>query len=443
MFKVDENLIQKDVEPVVLYKIENAFQEDLDSYPKEIASQYLYDDETRTYYIPEYVWLEWRKHGPNKDIDVAIGGSDIAALYDGSALEDVIHLYDGQHGSPYKTAIELFYEKSGIKLPLKETFNPEIFWVGHNEEPSIRRLFKKKFQKEHPEDIIEVINDTHMYQCGIKNADGSLKYPFVLCDLDGTIVINGIKGVLECKTCRLGSEDYKLWKKGIVPLKYFLQVHWYLLATNRAFAYIICKWGLGMEDCRYIRIDRDFEIEQEILNTATAFVEAVKTGVVPNTNGQNVERLYTFYRKKAGNYDPDIPPVELSEDMMSDVMDIHMKNFAIAQKTKEIGELTKERNAILVKKIFPVVGNSNEAYIKSGDSVLTLKLKNKSTSSVKLNIEHLKVAHPDVYESYLVKNEIFNTATFQKEQKALYDECLVEDDTLTEGKMNYCKVSFK
>lgn len=443
MFEVNESLIQKDVKPIVLYKIENAFQDDLDSYPKEIASQYLYDDETRSYYIPEYVWLEWRKHGPNKDIDVAIGGSDIAALYDGSALEDAIHLYDGQHGSPYKAAIELFYEKSGLKLPLKEAVNPEIFWVGHNEEPSIRRLFKKKFQKDHPEDIIEVINDTHMYQCGIKNADGSLKYPFVLCDLDGTIVINGKTGVLECKTCRLGSEDYKLWKKGIVPLKYFLQVHWYLLATNRAFAYIICKWGLGMDDCTYIRIDRDFDIEQEILNTATAFVETVRTGVIPDTTGQNIERLYAFYRKKSGNFNPDIPPVELSEDMMSVVMDVHMKNFAIAQKTKEIEELKEERNAILVNRIFPIVGDANEAYIKSGNSVLSLKLKSSASKNTRLNLEHLKSTHPEVYNSYLEKNEFFNTSAFQNEQKALYEECLVEDNTLTMGKLNYCKVSFK
>ena len=57
MFEVNESLIQKDVKPIVLYKIENAFQDDLDSYPKEIASQYLYDDETRSYYIPEYVCL--------------------------------------------------------------------------------------------------------------------------------------------------------------------------------------------------------------------------------------------------------------------------------------------------------------------------------------------------------------------------------------------------
>ena len=72
-------------------------------------------------------WLRWRKHGPYhrhpddaRYIKHTLGGSDIAALFDGSALSKSLHLYDGQHGSNYKCKMELYYEKIEKKLPLAE-----------------------------------------------------------------------------------------------------------------------------------------------------------------------------------------------------------------------------------------------------------------------------------------------------------------------------------
>mgnify|MGYP000223048765 CR=1 FL=1 len=95
----------------------------------------------------------------------------------------------------------------------KKKIGSDVLWVGHNEEPSIRNLFKRNYCKDHPLDIVKVINDCHMYQCGMRDHTGKLLYPFVLCDLDGLVEINGVTGILECKTCNKGSEDYKLWKK--------------------------------------------------------------------------------------------------------------------------------------------------------------------------------------------------------------------------------------
>ena len=101
----------------------------------------------------ETEWLKWRRHGPYHDhpedaryIDVTLGGSDIAVLFDGSELAESLYLYVGQHGSNFKASVELFYEKTGRKFRLVEKKNADVLWVGHNEEPSIRNLFKKSFR---------------------------------------------------------------------------------------------------------------------------------------------------------------------------------------------------------------------------------------------------------------------------------------------------------
>lgn len=115
-----KNLIRPYCDPIQHWKIDNVFQDELSSYPAEIQENYVYNEETRTYTLMETEWLKWRRHGPYHDhpedaryIDVTLGGSDIAVLFDGSELAESLYLYEGQHGSNFKASVELFYEKTG------------------------------------------------------------------------------------------------------------------------------------------------------------------------------------------------------------------------------------------------------------------------------------------------------------------------------------------
>ena len=97
----------------------------------------------------ETEWLKWRRHGPYHDhpedaryIDVTLGGSDIAVLFDGSELAESLYLYEGQHGSNFKASVELS-TKNRTQIQACGKKNADVLWVGHNEEPSIRNLFKK------------------------------------------------------------------------------------------------------------------------------------------------------------------------------------------------------------------------------------------------------------------------------------------------------------
>lgn len=442
-------LILPGVKPVQHFKIACMFQEEYDALPDEFKPYYEYNEETRQYTLNELEWLKWRKHGPYhrhpedaRYIPYTLGGSDIAVLFDGSDLSRELFLYDGQHGSNFKCRMELFHEKTGRKLELEEKKDTDVLWTGHNEEPSIRALFKKRYCDEHPTDIVKVINDCHMYQCGMRDKYGKLLYPFVLCDLDGLVEINGVMGVLECKTCNKGSEDFKLWKQRIVPLKYYLQVCWYMLCMNLPYAYICAKWGLSPSECCYIYIERDFEVEKAILEMAQEFLQSVRDNILPDTNGQNMDHIFIYWRRKMGNPKPETPTVRLDRSYRDTISHLSVLQDEIKAMNINAEDLRKQRNMILSNEIFPLMGDSSEAVVDySPTSNLRIILKNKNAASRKIvDSESLRAYDSKLYEKFV--KPVFDDHLFIEEMENNPDvsEFIVEDRTLTDAKLNYCDI---
>ena len=332
-------------------------------------------------------------------------------------------------------------EKTGKKFEMKEKkkIGSDVLWVGHNEEPSIRNLFKRNYCKDHPLDIVKVINDCHMYQCGMRDHTGKLLYPFVLCDLDGLVEINGVTGILECKTCNKGSEDYKLWKKHIVPLKYYLQVCWYMLCMNLPYGYIVATWGLLPSECVYIYIERNFDVENLIIKMAQDFLEAVKTKQPPDLNNQNLDRLFVYWRKKMGNPKPDAPVKMLGREYKDTALTLSMIGTSIKDFQQKESDLKKQRRDILTKQIFPVMGQSSEALVDfSPSSNMRIKLHNGSKKMV--DSDSLKSYDPELYHQYV--KEVFDERLFIEEMTDtdLGDEFIVDSNVLTDSKLEYCEV---
>lgn len=443
-----ETLIKGGVKPVQYPKIENLFPEEYENIPKYWKNQYEYIEETRTYRLNELEWLRWRKHGPyhwnpfdSRYINYTLGGSDIATLYDGSELSKQLCLYNGQHGSTFKCASELYYEKKGKPFSLKEKPPSDLFWIGHNEEPSIRRLLEKKWAIDHPLDVITVYNDSHMYQCGERDSGGKLKYPFILCNLDGIVEINGVKGIFEAKTCNRNSEDYALWKRNLVPLKYYLQVCWYMLCMNLPYGIICCKWGINMDEFKYLYIERNFEIEELLIKMATDFIYSLENDIEPDLDGQSLDRLYIYWKKKMGNPIADSSPVILDANYKNTFFEIDTINTEIDSLNARIEALKKTRRNILSTKIFPNVGNASEARIPYSKTHM-LSLKFKKNPKIKLNTEKLKKEQPELYNMYLQNIQSFNEKLFFKEQPELVADYLEKDNILTETLSDYCKVRF-
>lgn len=469
-----ESLVRRNERPVQRLNIEHCRPDELERYEDEVKAFFSYDSETNTYYVESDVWAkELRPHGEYHNpsdpryISVAIGGSDLSALFDGSELSKQLYLYEGQHGSKYKSAIELFYEKTGQKMSMTEPSKEDIFFVGHVLEPAVKAYFEKKYREDHPDDTLTLVNDMHMYQCGRKNDDGTLKYPYILCDLDATIVINGIKGVFEAKTCQYSSPDRPLWQQGIVPLHYYLQVVWYMACTNLPYAYIACLTGMDVQDLVYIYIERDFEIEDAVLDMAQKFVNLVLTGTEPDLSDQNIDRLYTMWRKKMGPYRPQNDFVKLDDSKLPAVEKILKIKSEIGLLSQKIENLKKNQKELLVEEIFPVFGDANKGSVRIDDeSWYNIHLR-KASRSVNFDEERLRADHEEIYEKYLsypsksyakkllktnramyeeyikAHKPKFDGRKFMNEHPELVDEYYVPDTELTDAKMNYIEIEYR
>lgn len=432
-------LVLNEPDPIKFPKISNMFQDEFDVLEPRLKEMFVYDEQTRTYSLPEYEWLQWRDHGPYyydpihpMYSDVCLGGSDVSALLDGSEIMERYHFYDGQHGSPYKCAAELWQEKSGIPFGMQEKKPEEVLWVGHNEEDAVARMFKYTYEKDHPQDVVELVMETHMFRHWSKS--------YIQCDLDYIVKINGIDLVLECKTCTKSSEDYSLWKKGICPLKYYTQVQWYLLCMNLPAAYICCKWGNLPSESVYIFVKRDLEFGEELVALAEKFIECVHTGVCPDMTDQNVNRVFMFWRKNNGPIIPDAPRLKLDPVLTPVIERIKQINEQVLELQQEEAYLLQQRKQLLNDHIFPVFGQSTYGSVVNGEGErLIIQLKNKKRGSF-LDEKKLKQERPDIYQRYCYRETIFNKELFVKEQHALVEKYTVKDRALTEGKQDFCKV---
>lgn len=125
----------------------------------------------------------------------------------------------------WKTTVQLFEEKVGIRQPEDISNNPKVK-LGHDEEPLIRALFAL----ENPQ--YEVI-----YESAYKMIFHD-EHDFIFATLDGELIerATGRKGILEIKTTEImRPEQWKEWD-GRIPDSYYSQVCHQLIATGWDFA---------------------------------------------------------------------------------------------------------------------------------------------------------------------------------------------------------------
>ncbi len=403
----------------------------LHTYPEGIQKQFVLDEKSKTWFLPEKTWHEWRAHSPSAGnyvpVKYSLTGSEVSALVQGTSVMDEIPLYEGQEGDPYRSALELWAAKRGENL-LSENGNETVFEDGHVAEPFIRAKFVQVFKHDNPDKKVELIEDNFFYQ--------SNKTPFALADIDGTIRVDGEKGILECKKCDTRSKFFPLWKKGIVPFHYYIQVLWYLYVTGRKFAYICCAWGLSSRECVYMRIDRNEDAINALVSVAKSFIDCCETGEKPDVTGQNPVLVAKAYRKMAGAFDfEEEAPVENdAPEMVEAAEKLATILEEIKNAEKQIKNLKKERDKILNSAVFPVAGKANA--VKVGDVLIKLKNKPRKT---KVDTAHLKEDNPSLYNKYV--EQTFNSkAFFEGESWELARQYIDGLNDLSEAKQNYCEV---
>lgn len=346
-------------------------------------------------------WLGARAHGKYYDnplhpeyIPVTITGSEASGI---------------ENDNTFKTKEELYAEKMGIKVKMERPKNQAILDAGHELEQFVANMFVKYMYVEEKITDIEVWQDTNMYQ--------HPHYPFALANIDRRIKVNGIPGILECKTTGSYS-DIELWKAGIVPKKYEWQVRHYLGVLNLPYAYIVCCWGFTLKETAVIKITRDLAVEQMLFEDEQEFVEICEYGEdFINTETKNAELLSNFYLRLYGTtMDNDCAPIELPHtEEIEELMDDARTLFERKKKLEAQLAILEEENFAVAAKILQLAkGKTNYAtYRIDDDMVMRMKLHIPSTK-VGFNEELLKKEDPATYQKYCT---LFDAKTYKKENK--------------------------
>ena len=343
--------------------------------------------------VPYNVWADGlRQHGPAyKDpmsplyIPICVGGSEVSII---------------TGDNPWKCLAEFHAEKTGAAKPKYERKMPQdLLDAGHILEDFVAKRFRPYMERVCgiPASAITVENDTIMYQ----HPD----YKFAVVNLDRRITVNGIPGILECKTTGNWGDIAK-WKAGIVPKKYEWQCRYYMAVMNLNYCYIACAWGYGEDDYAVIKIERDLEIEEVMMDMVADFVQCCEDGIEPSMNQQNLKALAEYYKRLYGVTKEEVPIDLPDNDETREAMDIAME---LKERKEEIEKLQKAYDEMEAK-----VTSTLLKYAEGKGTYISLRLDDETVCSVKIqpsyhkdtfDEERFKADHPAEYAEFL-KEEV-------------------------------------
>ena len=227
--------------------------------------------------LTEEEWLAWRKKG--------IGGSDVAAAL-------------GM--SPYRTRLELYYDKIGVEPVIEGADKSITFEIGHLLEDVVAQIFAKKTG-------LTVYRDTMMYQHPL--------YPFLLADVDRFVQEpDGSVSILECKTSHYDMQY--LWANGAIPRHYELQVRHYMSVMNINRAYIACLFSNSENDFVWQVIERDLDEEESTILQLQDFWSRYVCNRVQPPLSEKPDMVLDALRRYYGPADKQAPVVTLGKEFL-------------------------------------------------------------------------------------------------------------------------------
>ena len=285
-------------------------------------------------------WLKLRQTG--------LGGSDVAA---------VLGL------SPYKTALDVFLEKTGTKQPSVDNVKMKAgrmledvvaLWWALDNGYKIRRDFKIRFHPRH--------------RC-------------LLANIDRLIVANGSKqgsGVLEVKTT--SGFVFKRWEDEGLPPDTYCQIMHYLNVTGHRWGRVaILVDGYDLRDIPVI-YDREYIdlMTHQLLNFWTQHIE--KRVPPEPVNEHDIKSLW--------------PKAEEEKIVQADETAIRTVN-RLVDVTGQLTDLSAQKKELELQIKLLL---KDATILAAGDNrLVTWK---QSRNSLKFNAEKFRDDHPDLYEKY-------------------------------------------
>lgn len=413
-------------------------------------------------------WLEIREHGLGKK---PTDPEYIPYTITGSGASSALGV------NPWVSDEEYRDKKMGIKPALEVAFNEENKAAGHVFEPFVAINFMRYMRSNFPETKVKLIKDcmrdilpyledacpdsdsyklfidsqdkvieefnkkwtynpSAMYQCGTKNEDGTLKYPFALANIDGLVEVNGKIGIFEAKTTSTKSHairDY--WEQGKIPPYYYWQLVFYMAVMNVDFAYITCIWGVTLSDMAVVYLERDMAIEEEFMNYLAQFVEDMEIGLPLDESKSDSELVSQYYYRLYGAATGSKKEaIELPPYCKKMVLKAITLDKEIEEAEEEVSKL-KAKRAEIFNEIHPIMKDNAYATIVMDDkSVYGVKLK-PSMKRAKFDEETFKTEHPDLFDEFGVVS--VDTAALEKKYKGMKKKYTLPAEPNPEGKPSF------
>lgn len=272
--------------------------------------------------------------------------------------------------NPYKSALELWMEKSG-KLT-----QPESCAEGEDKSPLYWGTV-----------LESVVADHYARKTGkrVRRVNAVLQHPnhpWMLANLDRQIVGDSDVQILECKTA--GINGAKLWREG-VPEYVQLQVQHQLAVTGYLAADVAVL--IGGNDFRIYRIDRDEELIARLIELEADFWQKVESGIAPDTDGSRSagQALGYLFPQDTGTV------LDWSE---KDQANIIFNQLLLIR--RQLNDLEQQESQ-LKQQLQQSMGDASKAVLVNGS--VSWKA---SADSLVLDTKRLKAEQPDFYRHYQV-----------------------------------------
>ena len=317
--------------------------------------------------LTEEEWLDYRRGG--------IGGSDVSIIY------GVSH---------FRSNRELYYDKLGIK-PIRE-YEDETWLqkkMGHVLEDLVAEVFMKK---------------TGLKAYEVKKMFSHPLYPFMRADVDRFVIDeDGRIGILECKTTNYQNKD--AWADEKYPYQYELQIRHYMAVMNLDFAYIACLWGNSENDFAYRKVVRDYDFEDEIIETEQYFWEEhIEKRSEPDFIGKPDLALQCL-KMYLEDADPTLGKKTLSVTYAADLtryLELKKEKNKLESDVRRLDEEIKRISVLVMDEMGPFC--ESELSVPGKKFLVTFKPQ-KSQRILAKELEKMAIHDKAVYDKYVTKSE--------------------------------------
>lgn len=282
-------------------------------------------------------WLDMRKAG--------IGGSEAAAI---------VGL------NPWKSAFQLWMEKTGQVEPEDLSDNEYVYWGNVLEQAVADRfceLTGKKVQRR-----------------GMLQDD---EYPYMLASVDRMVV--GENAGLECKTTN--AFNSKVWADDELPDSYYIQCQWYMMVTGCEKWYIAVL--IGGNKFVWKEVPRNEADIEALRKAAVDFWAMVTTNTMPPVDGSDdCSRALTERFKGQKGLEIELPAA--AKDCIERLSEI-----------KETISNLEEQKKLSENELKVMLGDAEIGVI--GEDRVSWKVQN---GRITVDSKRLKAERPEIYSKY-------------------------------------------